>query len=67
MTNFIQLIKTRNVFQRKTDVPPPTHSHPYFSALSAFPPVCFTVQIFALLIYSFKFGLCKDVNTFKSI
>ena len=50
---------TRNVFQRKTDVPPPTHSHPYFSALSAFPPICFIVQIFSLLIYYFKFDLCK--------
>ena len=59
--------RTRNVFQRKTDVLPPTHSHPYFSALSAFPSICFIVQIFALLIYSFEFGLCKDVNTFKSI
>ena len=50
---------TRNVFQIKTEVPPPfTHSHPYFSAFSAFPPNCFIVQIFFLLIYSFKF----DVN-----
>ena len=50
---------TRNVVQRKTDVHPPTHSHPYLSALSAFPPICFIVQIFSLLIYSFKFYLCK--------
>ena len=39
--------------------PPPTHSHPYFSALSAFSPICFIVQIFSLLICSFKFDLCK--------
>ena len=39
--------------------PPPTHSHPYFSALSAFPSTCFNVQIFSLLIYSFKFHLRK--------
>ena len=32
--------------------------HPYFST-SAFPPICFIVQIFSLLIYSFKFDLCK--------
>ena len=50
---------TRDVFQRKTDVPPPIHSHPYFSVLSAFPPICFIVHIFSLLIYSFKFDLCK--------
>ena len=28
---------------------------PTFSALSAFPPICFIVQIFSLLIYSVKF------------
>ena len=58
-------IVARNVFQRKTDVPSPTHSHPFFSALSAFPPICFIVQVFSLLIYSFKFDLCKH-EYFKS-
>ena len=51
--------RTRNVFQRKTDAPLPTHSHPYFSASGAFQPICFIVQIFSLLIYSFKSDLCK--------
>ena len=51
--------ETRRVFQRKTDVPPHIHSHPYFPASSVFPPICFIVQIFSLLIYSFKFDLYK--------
>ena len=53
MTN---LPTNRNVFQRKTDILPPVHSHLYFSASSAFPPIYFIVQLFSL---SFKFDLCK--------
>ena len=46
-------------FREKTGVPHLPISHPYFAALSAFPSICFIVQIFSLLIYSFKFDLCK--------
>ena len=52
------------IFFREKLMSPPPHTHlpipnPYFSALSAVPPICFIVQIFSLLIYSFKFDLCK--------
>ena len=38
----------------------PTYPFPsLLFCLSAFPPICFIVQILSLVIYSFKFDLCK--------
>ena len=52
---------TRNVFQRKTDVPHlPIPIPPYLPQVL---PICFIVQIFSLLTYFFKFDLQYADNT----